>query len=72
MMSYDSMRSAQGNGMSEQIETGPSEQPSRTGVTLFLALMACYYGLYSVLFSRRLAEYLQDLLRHFAFFRRLW
>jgi len=72
MMSYDPMGSVRGIQMSEQAETETSETPSKARAGVFIVLLACYYGLYGVMFALRIGEYVQDLLKHFAFFRRLW
>ena len=50
-------------------EEGP---PSKTLVPLFLGFLVLYYGVYSVFFSLRVSEYFRDILRHFAFVRRLF
>lgn len=46
--------------------------PSRALASLFVALLVAYYGVYYVFFSLRVSEYFRDILRHFAFVRRLF
>ena len=50
-------------------EEGP---PPRALAALFVVLLVAYYGVYYVFFSLRVSEYFRDVLRHFAFVRRLF
>jgi hypothetical protein len=63
--------------MEDQIGNGgsgaaPPSPPSRPRAHLFVAILGLYYALYYVLFAGRVSEYMGDLLRHFAFVRRLF
>ncbi len=46
--------------------------PGRWRVGLFLGALAAYYALYGAVFADRMAGYLRDVDRHFAFARPLF
>jgi hypothetical protein len=60
--------------MDEPKESGPTASPAPSGprTLLFVALLGLYYAAYYWVFVYRLSEYFHDLMRHFAFFRRLF
>jgi hypothetical protein len=60
--------------MEDQIGNGGAgaAPPSRPRTLLFVAALGLYYALYYVLFAGRVSEYMGDLMRHFAFVRRLF
>ena len=52
--------------------TTGEREPSRRLAALFVVLLGAYYAVYYVFFALRVSEYFRDVLRHFAFVRRLF
>jgi len=59
--------------MENRLEGGEVEKApaSRRGIPLFVAALGAYYALYYWIFVVRVGEYFGDVLKHFAFVRRL-
>ena len=52
--------------------TAGEREPSRPLAALFVVLLGVYYAVYYVFFALRVSEYFRDVLKHFAFVRRLF
>jgi hypothetical protein len=47
-------------------------RPSAARIAAYLVFLVGYYAAYALVFTRKVGEYVQDLERHFPFFRRPW